>query len=80
MKAENIIFTEDGAVGDYEYMKKYIKEVINEYINTEFYEGISNLAEVLQDLTQYKNDNHLLLWSENNGMGHTITRLVKEEK
>lgn len=80
MKAENIIFTEDGAVGTYKDMHEYIKEVINEYINTEFYEGISNLAEVLQDLMQYKNDNHLLLWSENNGMGHTITRLVKEEK
>lgn len=72
MKAENIIFTEDGAVGTYKDM--------HEYINTEFYDGISDLAELLQDLMQYKNDNHLLLWSENNGMGHTITRLVKEEK
>lgn len=80
MKADNIIFTEDGAVGTYEYMKKYIKEVINEYISTEFYEGISDLAELLQDLMQYKNDEHLLLWSMNNGMGQTITRLVRENE
>ena len=78
---ENCIFDDntDGTIGFYKDMKSGLVEQGRDFIKSGDYEQARDVCDMLLELEEYREFGGLLLLSENNGMGWTITKYKGEK-
>lgn len=70
----NTITNNDGdMLGFYSDMLETLKSELIDSINNGHYEILGQYSEILEELGRYKESEELLILSDNNGMGYTIT-------
>lgn len=71
---ENCIFNDrDETVGYYKDIKAGLEKQGKEFIDSGDYEQAQECCDILLDLEKYRENERLLVLSENNGMGWTIS-------
>lgn len=72
--SDNVIWHDDDTLGFYDDLKKMLKKQGRDFIEREEYESAQDACELLIELEAYKNYDGILLMTENNGMGWTISK------
>ena len=81
MGETNCIFDSNtnDTIGFYSDMVKLIKEQASNALQANEYEQVTDMLEILQELDNYTDYDGLLVLSENNGMGYTVSQYKKGE-
>lgn len=77
---DNVIIKDNGdAIGYYADLSRLGKKYIKEAIDEENWDNVEVILEIQRELEPHKNCEELLVLSENNGMGYTVS-VYKGEK
>ena len=81
MNNSNCIFNDidDSTIGFYSDMVKLIKEQASNALQANEYEQALDMIEILHELDNYTDYDGLLVLSDNNGMGYTVSQYKKGE-
>ena len=75
-----IINNNDEVIGYYAGLLDFLKDQARRALKDDEFELLSAYVEDLIELMKYKNSNKLLILSENNGMGVTISEFKQDQK
>ena len=75
---ENIIENENEIYGFYSAIRAYLKDVLEKYLNDYNYGEAESIVELIELLDKYKYSNNILMVSDSNGMGYTVSELIKK--
>lgn len=64
---------DNSIIGYYKDIKAGLKKIIEDYIKEDNWDEVKDMTEVLQELNEMEDKGGLLVLSDNNGMGYTIT-------
>jgi len=69
---------DNSIIGYYKDIKAGLKKIIEDYIKEDNWDEVKDMTEVLQELNEMDDKGGLLVLSNNNGMGYTISEYKGE--
>lgn len=75
---ENIIENENEMYGFYSEIRVYLKDILERYLNDYNYGEAESIVELIELLDKYKYSDNILMVSDSNGMGYTVSELIKK--
>ena len=75
---KNIIENENEMYGFYSVIRAYLKDILERYLNDYNYSEAESIIELIELLDKYKDSDNILMISDNNGMGYTVSELIKK--
>ena len=75
---ENIIENENEIYGFYSAIRAYLKDILEKYLNDYNYGEAESIVELIELLDKYKYSDNILMVSDSNGMGYTVSELIKK--
>ena len=69
---------DNSIIGYYKDIKAGLKKIIEDYIKEDNWDEVKDMTEVLQELNEMDDKGALLVLSDNNGMGYTISEYKGE--
>lgn len=75
---ENIIENENTIYGFYSAIRAYLKDILEKYLNDYNYGEAESIVELIELLDKYKYSDNILMVSDSNGMGYTVSELIKK--
>ena len=75
---KNIIENENEMYGFYSVIRAYLKDILERYLNDYNYSEAESIIELIELLDKYKYSDNILMISDSNGMGYTVSELIKK--
>lgn len=75
---KNIIENENEIYGFYSEIRAYLKDILERYLNDYNYGEAESIVELIELLDKYKYSDNILMISDSNGMGYTVSELIKK--
>ena len=75
---KNIIENENAMYGFYSAIRAYLKDILEKYLNDYNYGEAESIVELIELLDKYKYSDNILMVSNSNGMGYTVSELIKK--
>ena len=75
---KNIIENENEMYGFYSEIRAYLKDILERYLNDYNYSEAESIIELIELLDKYKYSDNILMISDSNGMGYTVSELIKK--
>lgn len=75
---KNIIENENEVYGFYSAIREYLKDILERYLNDYNYGEAESIVELIELLDKYKYSDNILMVSDSNGMGYTVSELIKK--